>query len=215
MESPSGPSGRTRGGTTGPYPARSPTGNFWIVPRYCGASGGTCSSRCFCIATASFSWACAFGAFTCRRKSFATVRCWSGVKRNIPSSERAGNCWLSLAFVGAGMAFLHHCALESGWALPHHRSHDDPGERSQDDIDGKDKRQEQRPHQIAHTLRLARVYPARQTARCSCGLRSPSGRPISRYGGTYFEPILAFHLCRGQKPGTSDEWHRCDPDAHY
>jgi hypothetical protein len=47
------------------------------------------------------------------------------------------------------MAFLHHCALESGWALPHHRSHDDPGERSRDDIGGKDKRQEQRPYQIA------------------------------------------------------------------
>jgi hypothetical protein len=35
-------------------PARSATGQ---LPRYCGASGGTCSSRCFCIATASFSWA--------------------------------------------------------------------------------------------------------------------------------------------------------------
>jgi hypothetical protein len=66
------------------------------------------------LATASFSWAvassCAFGSFTCRRKS-----CWSGVKRNIPSSERAWNAWLSLAFVGAGMVLLHHCALESGW----------------------------------------------------------------------------------------------------
>jgi hypothetical protein len=36
-----------------------------------------------------------------------------------------------------------------GWASPHNRSQDDPGERSQDDIGGKDKRQEQRPTQIA------------------------------------------------------------------
>jgi hypothetical protein len=42
------------------------------------------------------------------------------------------------------MAFLHHCTLESGGTLPHHRSHDDPGQRSQDDIGGKDKWQEQR-----------------------------------------------------------------------
>jgi hypothetical protein len=44
-----------------------------------------------------------------------------------------------------------------------------------------------------------------------------SGRPICRQGGTYFGPNLTIHLSlrRGQKPGTPDELHRCDPDAHY
>jgi hypothetical protein len=47
----------------------------------------------------------------------------------------------------------------------------------------------------------------------SCGRRSPAdGR--CRYG-TYFGPNLTINLRRGRKPGTSDEWHRCDPDAHY
>jgi hypothetical protein len=95
----------------------------------------------------SFNLAHSFN-FARRKKEFCDCR---HAPRGIGAvkSPFCRDAWLSLAFVGAGMVLLHRCALESRWALPHDRSHDDPGERSQDDIGGKDTRQKQRPTQIA------------------------------------------------------------------